>query len=356
MQPMSRREFAKAGGASVFAMMIASEASWAASSDAIRRDPLALVDKELRPAAQRFIRADHKYASMSNASLPQWRSMAATFARPALENVPYATRRISGTAGAPDVTLYIVNAKPGTARPAILHTHGGGFVMGAARYDIRNLQEVAMDLDCVIVSVDYRLAPETHYVGSIEDNYAGLKWVYTHAAEIGVDPRRIALMGESAGGGHAALLAIVARDRGEVPILFQCLIYPMLDDRTGSTRRVPDHIGTLVWNTEANRYGWGSFLRQQPGTRSVPSGAVPARTPDLRGLPATFIGVGSIDLFVQEDIDYARRLIESGTRTELLVVPGAFHGFDGIAPETQIARRFTTAKLQALRRAFEATT
>jgi acetyl esterase/lipase len=177
-----------------------------------------------------------------------------------------------------------------------------------------------------------------------------LRWLHEHAEEIGVDPARVAVMGESAGGGHAALLALTARDRGQLPIAFQCLVYPMLDDRTGSTREVPSPIGTLLWTATSNQFGWRSFLGQEPGGSTVPAGAVPARVADLAGLPPAWIGVGSIDLFVDEDIEYARRLIAAGVPTELLVVPGAFHGFDGIAADTAVAKRFNAAKLDALRR------
>jgi acetyl esterase/lipase len=265
--------------------------------------------------------------------------------------VPYEKRVIAGAAGTPDVTIYVINAKAGANRPGILHTHGGGYVLGSTAMATRSLQELASQLDCGIVTVDYRLAPETTYAGSIEDNYAGLRWLHEHAGEIGVDPARVAVMGESAGGGHAALLALTARDRGQFPIAFQCLVYPMLDDRTGSTREVPSPIGTLLWTASANQFGWRSFLGQEPGGASVPPAAVPARVDDLSGLPPAWIGVGSIDLFVDEDIEYARRLIAAGVLTELLVVPGAFHGFDGFAADTSVAKRFTAAKVDALRRA-----
>lgn len=312
-------------------------------------DPFEVVDPELRPAARRVQAMLANLPPLTDAILPLLR---AAPEGPRLADVPVAERRIAGAAGAPEVTLYIVNAAAGRSRPALLHIHGGGHVMGSARAAVPNLQELARQLDCVIVSVEYRLAPETRFPGSIEDNYAGLRWVHANAAELGVDPRRIAVMGESAGGGHAALLALAARDRGEVPILFQMLIYPMLDDRTGSSRPVPPHIGNFVANAEANRFGWRSFLGREPGGADVPPAAVPARVADLRGLPPAFIGVGGIDLFVEEDIEYARRLILAGVPTELLVVPGAYHGFDFLAPDSNAAKRFTQAKIAALRRAF----
>lgn len=269
-----------------------------------------------------------------------------------LADVPVTERMIPGPKGALDVKLFVINAKAGTSRPGILHTHGGGYILGTAATDVRRLQEIARELDCVIVTVEYRLAPETDYRGSIEDNYAGLSWMYRNPAELGLDRSRIAVTGESAGGGHAALLAITARDRGEIPIAFQALVYPMLDDRTGGAVPVPPHIATVGWSASENQYGWQAFLGQKPGTANVPASAVPARTKSLAGLPPAFIEVGGIDLFVSEDIEYARRLNEAGVPTELLVIPGAFHGFDQLAPDSPQARQFTRAKIEALRRAF----
>jgi acetyl esterase/lipase len=231
--------------------------------------------------------------------------------------------------------------------------HGGGFVMGSAKGSLHVAQDLALSLDCVIVTVDYRLAPETPFPGSLEDNYAALKWLYSSAAELGVDRSRIAVMGESAGGGHAAMLAIAARDRGEVPLAFQALVYPMLDDRTGSTRDVPPHVGTLIWTPQSNRFGWSSLLGVPAGSRRIPYGAVPARVENLRNLPPAFIGVGSIDLFVEEDIAYAGRLIGAGVATELNVVPRAYHGFEVAVPKAGVSVRFKAALNGALARAFE---
>jgi acetyl esterase/lipase len=146
---------------------------------------------------------------------------------------------------------------------------------------------------------------------------------------------------------------MAARDRGQVPVLFQALVYPMLDDRTGSTRPVPSQIGTLVWTPELNRFGWSALLGVPAGSKHVPKGSVPARVENLRGLPATFIGVGSIDLFVREDIEYAQRLIDAGVPTELQVVPGAYHGFEIFVPEANVSKQFKASINAALARAFD---
>lgn len=310
---------------------------------------LATVHPELREVAKRILPFGR--APLTSATLSQQRKGAEAFGAKPSADVPYERRVIPGSKGQPDVAIYLINAKPGAPRPAILFSHGGGFVTGTALSSVASLQMLCKQLDCVAVSVDYRLAPETTYAGSMEDNYAGLKWLHANSAQLGVDNRRIAVMGESAGGGHAALLAIAARDRGEVPLCFQCLIYPMLDDRTGVSRQVPRHVGNIVWTAEKNRFGWESFLGVRPGGRSVPGG-VPARVSNLAGLPPAWIGVGSIDLFVDEDVDYAQRLNNAGVPTELIVVPGAFHGFDSPFFPAKISRWFNAAKLDALRRGF----
>jgi acetyl esterase/lipase len=233
----------------------------------------------------------------------------------------------------------------------LLHMHGGGFMMTDPML-MTQLQGIATDCHCVVVSVDYRLAPETRYPGSLEDNYAALKWVHAHAEELGMDRSRIAVGGESAGGGHAATLAIHARDRNEVPIVFQLLIYPVLDDRTGSTRQVPPAIGHFMWNAQANRLAWSSLLGVPAGSSGVPAAAVPARVASVASLPPAWIGVGSVDLFVEEDMEYARRLVHAGVGTELLVVRGAFHGFDLVVPDAEASKQFSASWKSALRKAF----
>lgn len=350
MGGMTRRNLAAFGGALALGSAVRPGLGAAATpASPAAADGMTLIDPELRAIARHVPTMELRTAE----DLLQARRGAEARTPEARKDVPVSERRIQGARGQPDVRIYVVNADPGRTRPGILHTHGGGFVLGNARQPLADLQGLAVALDCVIVTVDYRLAPETRFSGSIEDNYAGLLWMNRAAAEIGVDPRRIAVMGESAGGGHAALLAIAARDRGEAaPVLFQMLIYPMLDDRTGSSRSPPPHIGRVLWTAEANRFGWRSFLGVEPGGLRAPPGAVPARVKNLAGLPPTFIGVGSIDLFIEEDIEYARRLIEAGVDTELHVVPGAFHAFDGIATETSVTRRFNAVKIDALKRAF----
>jgi acetyl esterase/lipase len=264
--------------------------------------------------------------------------------------------KIPGRSGAIDVPILIIDQRPDQSnKPAVLYIHGGGYVLGSAdsKLNLRNAQDIAESTGSLVVSVDYKLAPEAVFPTALEQNYAALAWLHRNAGQLGVDAARIAISGDSAGGGHAAALAIAARDRKEFPIAFQCLIYPMLDDRTGSTRRVPPHIGHFVWTEAANTFGWSSLLGVPAGSSSVPPGSVPARVKDLSGLPPTFIGVGSIDLFCEEDTEYAKRLAMSGVRTELFVVPGAYHGFDIVARDARLSVQFRELWQSAIRRGLE---
>lgn len=274
-----------------------------------------------------------------------------SFNKPRRDDVKITEVVIPAIDNLPSVKVFVINGDKAKSRPAILHTHGGGFVLGSVESSISALQTMAKDLNCTIVSVEYTLAPEATYQVSVNENYAALRWLYQNAQALGVNPNKIALLGESAGGGHAALLAITARDKGEVPVLFQALIYPMLDDRTASKTEVSDK-AYYIWKPKQNVYGWKSFLGQQPGTDDVPASAVPARTKSLAGLPPTFIGVGTLDLFIDEDIDYAKRLIRAGVPTELLVLPGVFHAFEAIHPEGYLSKRLYEAQIDAFNRAF----
>ena len=317
---------------------------------------LHLLDPELRDHAVQMQPMMEQFLPMTLDKLETWRSLMESNCPPPLAEIEVERQEIPTATGSPNVTVHLVNANCGQSRPGILHMHGGGFFAGSAQASLRQLQETARSLDCTVVTVDYRLAPEVPYSGSVEDNYAALCWMHDNAEAIGVDRRRIAIMGESAGGGHAVLLSAAARERGGPSILFQALSYPMLDDRTGTTRPTPHHIGAIGWDADTNRFGWRCFLGREPGGDDAPSKAVPARIKNLDGMPPTFIGVGALDLFVKENIEFANRLIQIGIPTEFLVVPGAFHAFDTVVEEAMISKRFTAAKTDALRRAFSAPT
>ena len=312
---------------------------------------VSFVDPELRPLAADMLR------SIRSAPPPSFAQLAALRAGdgpPPLSSPHFEKRVVPGPPGAPDVGVYVINAEAGARRPAILHIHGGGFMLGSARDSVARLQAVAAELGCVVVTVEYRLAPETGFEGITADTCAAFEWLHSQAQALGVDPRRVAVMGESAGGGLAALLALAARDRGGPPLVFQMLVYPVLDDRTGTTVYPPSPIGLLGWTAEYNRLGWRAFLGRTPAGPDVPVQAVPARHADLAGLPPTFIGVGGVDLLVDEDITYAKRLIDAHVPTELMVIPGVFHGFDVAAPGSRVAKAFRMARLEALKRAFSA--
>lgn len=312
-------------------------------------DPLDFVDPELRASAQAQL--SQPLPTLTVEGLPALRAM-----WPVPDPLPAPTvveRLVPGMSGAPPVAVQVIGqVQGGRRRPAVLHIHGGGMISGRAKNLTPFCQELASRFDCLVVNVDYRLAPETPFPGPVQDLYAALKWLHDEAESLGVDRDRIAVMGESAGGGLAALLAIMARDRGEVPICLQVMLYPMLDDRTGSVGAVPDHIGAIGWNAAANAFGWSAFLGVPAGSAAVPIAAAPARIADLTGLAPAFIGVGAIDLFVEEDIDYARRLVTAGVPTTLVVAPGAYHAFDFVVPQARVSRDFTQAWQAALAAAF----
>ncbi|MCK0177185.1 alpha/beta hydrolase [Mycolicibacterium sp. F2034L] len=227
--------------------------------------------------------------------------------------------------------------------PALLWIHGGGYVIGTAAQDDELCRRFSSELGISVVSVDYRLAPEHPYPTPLEDCYSALTWL---AKLPSVDPERVAIGGASAGGGLAAALALLARDRGEVPLVHQLLVYPMIDDRTVD-RKDLDNPGHRLWNQASNRFGWSAYLGD--ADRDV---AVPARREDLAGLPPAWVGVGSLDLFHDEDLAYAERLRAAGVPCELEVVQGAFHGFDGIVPKADVSRKFFRSQCDALRKAF----
>ena len=209
------------------------------------------------------------------------------------------------------------------ALPCIYSVHGGGYVLGSFEMDDVRFDDYVPRFPCVGVSVEYRLAPETTYPGPLDDCYAGLVWTFEHADELGIVADRIGVAGSSAGGGLAAGLALLARDRGEVPLAFQLLECPMLDDRQITPSSRLDHLP--VWSREANEFGWRAYLGERYGG-DVPSYAAAARATDLNGLPPSLVIVGAADGFRDEDVDYALRLNQAGVPTELHVLPGAPHG------------------------------
>jgi acetyl esterase/lipase len=258
-------------------------------------------------------------------------------------------RTVPGPESAPQVPirLYRPVGSAGTL-PGLFWIHGGGYVLGDIQQDGFLMQHIVEAVGCVAVSVEYRLAPEHPFPAPLEDCYAALKWMADHATELGVDPGRIAVGGASAGGGLAAGLVLLARDRGEVPVAFQLLIYPMIDDRdaTASSEAFAD---APIWRRHDNRNGWRAYLGEACGGANVSPYAAAARATNLAQLPPTFIAVGSHEVFLDEDVEYALRLARAGVPVELHVYPRAFHGWDSIAPTAALSQRFELERDQALK-------
>jgi acetyl esterase/lipase len=228
--------------------------------------------------------------------------------------------------------------------PAMLWIHGGGYVAGTAAGDDSLCRQFADTLGIVVAAVDYRLAPEHRYPVPLHDCYDALTWLAGHAS---VDSTRIAVGGGSAGGGLAAALALLARERAEVPLRLQLLAYPMLDDRT-ALRTDIDESNIRGWNNKSNAFGWQSYTGYAPGSSEVSELAAPGRCQDFTGLPAAWIGVGTLDLFQDESIAYAKNLQDAGVPCQLDVVKGAFHGFDLVRRKAEVSKAFRASQMKAL--------
>ena len=304
-----------------------------------------LVDPETR-----FILETFPSITLANETLAQTRQINLGSAL-ADDSLPVDVRelKVPGPAGAPDVRILAYRPR-GAAEvlPAFLDIHGGGFVLGSPEMTDAANRSLAAELGCALYAVAYRLAPETPYPGPVEDCYAALRWMFDNAKAEGLDPTRIGISGGSGGGGLAAATALLARDRGEVKLAFQHLLCPMLDDRT-ATRDISPVFGEYIWTREHNIFGWRSMIGGEPGGPDVPAYCSPARAEDLAGLPPTFINVGSLDLFLEEDMEYARRLAAAGVPVELHVYPGGVHGFE-MAAESRLAKAAMRDSVNALRR------
>lgn len=262
-------------------------------------------------------------------------------------------RTVPGIGGRPDVGV-LVYEKDGRSTPsgALLWIHGGGKVAGSPEQCHATCSRFAGELGLLVVSVDYRLAPEHPFPAGLDDCHTVLAWMHDAAETLGIDQDRIAVGGESAGGGFAAALCQLARDRGGPAIAFQVLVYPMIDDRTAARSDHEDR-GDFVWTAASNRFGWAAYLGTEPGGEAPPYAAA-ARCSDLSGLPPAWIGVGDLDLFHPEDVDYARRLEAAGVECELHEVAGMYHGADVLAPKAPSMRSFREAMTAALRSAMQA--
>lgn len=284
-----------------------------------------LIDPELLPLLEVL-----PPLAMSAEALPGIRNSfrGATLARGAPSIAP-----VEKTVEGPDgpIPLFWYDPTPTAKdRPVLLHIHGGGMVIGSARQSPEGPSTLAARLGIAVASVEYRLAPEAPFPGPQEDCYAALVWLAGRAAELGIDPKRIAVIGPSAGGGLAAAVAQMARDRNGPALAAQILVYPMIDHRVGGEADPwrNRHTGEFIWTRESNQFGWESLRGGYEVDDDRRGWFSPSLAVDLAGLPPTWIGVGSLDLYLDENLDYARRLIDAGVPVELHVYPGAVHGFD----------------------------
>ncbi|MDT7788118.1 MAG: acetyl esterase [Pseudonocardiales bacterium] len=256
---------------------------------------------------------------------------------------------VPGPSDAPDVPVRIYSPANRTdVVPGLVYIHGGGFVLGDLDMFHAHLLRLVDELGIVIVSVDYRLAPEHPFPAPVEDCYAALQWVAAKADELGIDPERLGIGGESAGGGLTAGTALVARDRGGPRLCFQYLGIPELDDRL-DTQSMRDYVDTPLWNRSNAIFSWTSYLGTEPGGDDVSPYAAPARATDLSGLPPAFVTTCQYDPLRDEGIEYARRLAHAGVPTELRHYPATFHG-SGFVESASVTRRMSADEVEALRR------
>jgi acetyl esterase/lipase len=298
------------------------------------RQSYGLVDPECRGVLEMLdspAPTDATLAALRAASGPAAKMMDVTVET----GVALTQRTIPGPKGAPDVRLLILTpAGLESAVPALLYFHGGGFTGGSPDIMIGWGSKLAKQVGCAIVLPTYRLAPETPWPGPIEDLYAALCWVSDNAQSLGIDSARIAIGGGSAGGGHAAALALHVRKFGGPTIMYQLLMFPMLDDRPVAN----PYAGEFGWTREHDRFGWTALLGVPAGSEDVPAEAVPGRVHDLSELPPAYIGIGALDLFVDASLDYAKKLMHCGVPVELHVFPGGYHGFEFVAPNAAISQ------------------
>ncbi|TXK41369.1 alpha/beta hydrolase [Nonomuraea sp. C10] len=262
-------------------------------------------------------------------------------------NVVKEDRTIPGPDGEPDIAVRIYRPADAAGQlPGVYYIHGGGMILGDIAGEDATATMICDRVGAVVVSVEYRLAPEHPHPAPVEDCYAGLSWTVKNAADLGIDPERLAIYGGSAGGGLAIGTALLARDRGGPAISFMMPIYPMIDDRneTPSSQEITD-VG--LWDRAGNIEAWAWYL----GGKDADQYAAPARAEDLTGLPPAYIDVGTVDLFRDEDIAFAQRLMQAGVPTELHVNPGSYHASENFAPDAALSRRIWDQRIDALRRA-----
>lgn len=274
---------------------------------------------------------------------------------PAMEKSPDVVTTVCSIDGPESkllVKIYEPKSRNSAKLPAVFWIHGGGYVMGHPDGDDSLCECFVTKINCVVVSIDYRLAPEHKYPAAIEDCYAGLKWTVNNAQKLKIDSSRIAIAGASAGGGLTAALALMVRDRGEIEVSFQAPLYPMLDDRniTFSSHEINEKNLPKAWNREANKIAWKMYLGDNTPAET-PYYAAPARAKNLKGLPPAYIFIGQLDPFRDETMEYVTRLAEDGVPVEFHLYPGCFHGFDSIFNNADISKQARSGFINAISKA-----
>ncbi|TCW37839.1 acetyl esterase/lipase [Laceyella sacchari] len=298
---------------------------------------------ELRPVLALLpqMKLPEDLQKMCNAPIPEYEKS---------PHVITTTRMIAGPVGEIMVKVYEPANRPDTPLPGLLYIHGGGYVLGHPDRDDINCEITVLEVNCVVVSVDYRLAPEHPYPAAIEDCYAALKWMADSAAELSIDKKRIAVGGGSAGGGLTAAVTLMARDKGGPAICFQMPLYPMIDNRNTSPSSREITSPKAVWNRDHNIAAWKMYLGEHASGEVSPY-AAPIHADNFKGLPPTYTCVGQLDPFRDETIEYVSRLVEAGVDVEFHLYPGCFHGFEVFAPEAEVSKRAGMEYMNALKRA-----
>ena len=308
-------------------------------------------DPELAPIVAVLPLLDISDIPAARAGMLAMREQMPPFVKP--DGITIEKRTVAGPAGEPDIEVTIFRpVEQAAAAPALYWIHGGGFVLGDVDGDMVTPSQVADVLGAVVVSVEYRLAPEHPFPAPVEDCYAGLAWMAAHAEELGFDPRKLAVGGLSAGGGLAAAVALIARDRGGPALCFQLLDIPEVDDRL-ATPSMKQFTDTPLWNHPNAILSWEAYLGPDHNGETSPY-AAPARAGDLSGLPPAYVVTCEFDPLRDEGIEYAQRLIQAGVATELHHYPGTFHGSSGAGAGTAISTRMVDDRLAALARAYAA--
>ena len=290
---------------------------------------LPLVDAELRPVLEVFSGFDVREETLDG--------LRALPTPEPLQAPPFSEYFISRTNGDEPLRILVITPEKKSKQAGLLYMHGGGFVMGSPETILPTVQKLAVDTGRITVLPQYRLAPEFPFPAALNDNLLALKWMNQNAKKLALDRTDIAVGGDSAGGGHAAVLAASIRGRDDLPVSRLFMIYPMLDDRTGAIRSGENITGEFIWSAENNRFGWASYLGAES---DLFNGCVPARLENLQGFPPTFIATGSLDLFMEENIRFIERLQAAGVTAGIYMAEGAYHGFNVIVPDAQISKEF----------------